>query len=77
MSEEDLNSVLLSPFTFPKLPLDSNSVKRAACLVSDASSQVCGQEARHKYILSKIKARSIIPSFDTKSKFVIKEMKLS
>ena len=71
LTVEDLENIQLTPRVFPRFPLHSTSVERAVRLVSEASGQVCGSAARHKHILAKLKARKLMPAYDTKSKFNI------
>ena len=60
---------LLSPKVKSTL-LNTNDLKcaveRAVKLVSEASSQVEGEESRHGWILSVLEARRTRPAFDTK-----------
>nr|XP_047136095.1 uncharacterized protein LOC124813286 isoform X1 [Hydra vulgaris] len=55
----------------PEFPSHAQSVERAVKLVTEASHQVYGREARHKYILTKLKSREIRPYFETKNDFVV------
>ena len=53
----------------PDFPSHAQSVERAVKLVSEASSSVYGLEARHKYILTKVKSRKLRPAFKSKSEY--------
>ncbi|XP_065653685.1 uncharacterized protein LOC136080671 [Hydra vulgaris] len=55
----------------PEFPSRAQSIERAVKLVTEASHQVYGREARHKYILTKLKSREIRPHFETKNDFVV------
>ena len=43
-------------------------------LVSEATKEVYGAEARHKLILSRIKARELRPAYETKKDYVMKNI---
>ena len=66
LSDDEVASTLWKPQAFPPFPLHTQTVERAVKLVTEASSQVCGQERRHGYILSVLEARKIRKPFDTK-----------
>ena len=57
------------PLDLPDFPSHAQSVERAVKLVSEASSFVYGLEARHKYILTKVKRRKLRPAFKSKSEY--------
>lgn len=57
----------------PVFPSHAQSVERAVKLVSEASVQKYGLEARHKYILSKIKCRVLRPAYKTKNQYMFSE----
>ena len=71
LSQEELTAALEKPHLFPAFPVHTQSVERAVKLVTEASSQVCGEEKRHEFILSVIKARKIRKPFDTKKDYKI------
>lgn len=52
------------------VPCHSQAVERCVKLVTEASSSVCGQEARDGFIRSRIASREILPKFETKSDFL-------
>ena len=70
-SEDDLLTAFEAPLLFPDYSLHTQAVERAVKLVSEASKVVYGPEARHKLILSRIKAREIRPAYDTKKDYVV------
>ena len=55
----------------PKFHSKAQSIERAVKLVTEASHQVYGREARHKYILTKVKSREIRPAFEIKTDYVV------
>lgn len=55
---------------FPNLPCHTQAVERCVKLVTEASSLVCSEQARHGLILSRIKSRQKMPKFETKRQFV-------
>ena len=55
----------------PEFPSHAQTVECAVKQVTEASHQVYGREARHKYILSKVKSREIRPAFETKTNFMV------
>ena len=57
------------PLDLPDFPSHAQSVEHAVKLVSEASSFVYGLEARHKYILTKVKRRKLRPAFKSKSEY--------
>ena len=59
-------SSILQSITFPKFPLHSQSVEQSVKLVTEAASQVVGEQKRHEHILTKIKARATRKSYNTK-----------
>ena len=67
LDSDTLNAAKLSPFSFPKFPLHSQSVERSVVLVTEAASKVVGEERRHQHILSIIEARKIRKPNSTKS----------
>lgn len=70
ISDEALVEIRICPYSFPAIPLHSTSVERAIKMVSEASSQVYGLEARHKLILSMVEARKMRKPYDTKKDYV-------
>ena len=71
LSLEELESAVSSPITFPELPVHSQSVERAVKLVTEASSTVCGEDNRHKWILSVNSSRKARKQFDSKKDYKI------
>lgn len=53
-----------------KVPCHSQAVERCVKLVTEASSSVCGQEARDGFIRCRIASRATLPKFETKSDFL-------
>lgn len=52
-----------------KFPCHSQAVERCVKLVTEASTAVCGFDARDGYIRSKIASRAALPIFETKSQY--------
>ena len=69
ITNRELENAKEAPCTFPALPLHSTSVERAVKLVTEASSQVYGMEARHNLILSINDSRRNRPAFDNKKDY--------
>ncbi|XP_031339102.1 uncharacterized protein LOC116167737 isoform X2 [Photinus pyralis] len=57
--------------TVEEFPCHSQAVERGVKLVTEASSAVCGSKARDGYIRARIKSRTEVPKFDTKSQFFV------
>ena len=53
-----------------KFPCHTQSVERHVKLVTEAAAAVCRPEARDGFIRSKIKARGIMPKFETKKRLL-------
>ncbi|KAK4874453.1 hypothetical protein RN001_013813 [Aquatica leii] len=53
-----------------KLPCHTQAVERCIRLVTEASSSVCGNEARDGLIRAKLASRSELPKFETKKQFI-------
>ncbi|GBP46966.1 hypothetical protein EVAR_30998_1 [Eumeta japonica] len=71
-SDAEISSVISSGdklFEIEKYLCHTQAVERCVKLVIEASSSVCGPEARDGFIRTRIKARQGIPVFDTKSQF--------
>ena len=71
-SDEELQNSLLTgvKLELPILPSHSQSVERCVKLVSDASHQVYGLEARHRHINATVLSRKVRPTFESKSSYV-------
>ncbi|GLV46148.1 hypothetical protein CBL_02864 [Carabus blaptoides fortunei] len=52
-----------------KCPCHSQAVERDVKLVTEASTLVCGAEARDGFIRARISSRTVMPNFNTKSEF--------
>lgn len=74
--DREIEEFLMSgnPLPLPVFPSHAQSVERAVKLVSEASVQKYGLEARHKYILSKIKCRVLRPAYNTKTQYMFGEL---
>lgn len=70
-NEELLNLVSAgsSFLEFESLPCHTQAVERCVKLVTEASTSVCGPDARDGFIRTRIKARQDVPLFETKSQF--------
>lgn len=66
LGDDDLEAALTTPHQFPPFPCHTQSVERAVKLVTEAASQVEGEENRHGEILSKVACRKARQAYDTK-----------
>lgn len=55
-----------------RFPCHSQAIERCVKLVTEASSKVCGPEARDGFIRSQIASRQELPHFNTKGEFLVK-----
>ena len=73
VSDEDLERLVHNKETgcveFPRFPCHTQAVERCVKTVTEASTAVIGQEARDGFIRAMIVARTIMPTFDTKSEY--------
>ena len=69
LDDEGLKSMLASPLSLPSYPCHTTSVERCVKLVSEASKQVYGEQARHGLILSRVGARVQRKMFETKKDY--------
>ena len=69
LEDDGLNSLRASPLSLPSYPCHTTSVERCVKLVSEASKQVYGEEARHGLILSRVGARVQRKVFETKKDY--------
>lgn len=53
-----------------RFPCHSQAIERCVKLVTEASSKVCGPEARDGFIRSQIVSRQALPKFNTKVEFL-------
>jgi hypothetical protein len=70
-SDDKLKLAVSKPLSLPKYPCHTTSVERCVKLVSEASTQVYGGEARHGLILSRVAAREQRKAYDTKKDYNI------
>ena len=56
-------------FEVGKYPLHNQAVERAIKVVSESSSQVCGQETREGYIKTRLASRKRMSIFESKKDF--------
>ena len=54
---------------FPRFPCHTQAVERCVKSVTEASLAVVGEHARDGFIRSRIKARAIMPTFETKKEY--------
>ena len=54
-----------------KVPRSHTSIERAVQVVTQATSAVVGQEARHGYICARLKRRKLVPMFESKKDFFV------
>lgn len=64
------------PVDLKILPCHSQAVERCVKVVTEASKHVSGESEREGYIIAKLQHRRKMPSFQTKSQFVTKDIKL-
>lgn len=71
ITDEDIEHHIInrSKMTFEAFPCHTQAVERIVKEVSDASLKVCGHEARHGYIRSRLASRVKIPRFESKTNF--------
>lgn len=69
---EQLEMAISQPLSFPNFPCHSQSVERTVKLVTEAASQVCGQENRHSRIISVLASRKARKSFESKKQYSYK-----
>lgn len=74
LTDDELEATLLKPHVFPSFPVHTQSVERAVKLVTEAASQVCGEEKRHGFILTVNKARKVRKPFDTKKDYQMADL---
>ena len=55
-------------------PVHTQTIEHAVKLVTEAASQVCGEEKRHGHILTVNKARKLRKPFDTKKDYKITDL---
>jgi len=70
MTTEELNSFIDHPLR-TAIPCHSQGVERCVKVVTEASSEVFGADARDGFIRAKIKSRSIVPSFRSKVDYFV------
>ena len=77
ISDEDLKHLVASGNTpvvdFPQFPCHTQAVERCVKLVTEASAAVCDAPTRDGFIRARLKARRIIPVFDTKRQYNVTE----
>ena len=66
LSDAELQEITTAPLEIPAYPVHTQAVERAIRDVTDASSRVVGEEARHGHITACLKHRKIIPVFNSK-----------
>ena len=67
MSTSRIKNIVDCPLEVPPFPSHTQSTERCVKLTTEAAANVAGQEARDRYIKSKIKHRHILPKFRTKN----------
>ena len=65
----EFEKVEFSPMSFPMFSCHSQTVERCVKLVTEASSKVCGQENRHKRILTVMANRAARKPFESKNQY--------
>jgi len=72
LSVEQLDKIAEEPIRM-EVPCHSQAVERCVRMVTEASSQVYGMDARDGYIKARIKSREMTPSFKSKQHFHVSE----
>ena len=68
LSNVDLQNIINEPLSVD-IPCHSQGVERCVRMVTEASGEVYGKEARDGYIRAVLKSRDFMPSFETKRDF--------
>lgn len=76
MSEKQLLDIVMKNEIpkFEKFPCHTQTVERCVKLITDASSKVCGENARDGYIRAKIDARKNLPKFENKAQYFAEKL---
>ena len=69
LPDEDLDGILQTPLVVPPYPVHTQAVERAVRVVTEACERVQGEEARHGFIMARIKHRKMLPSVNKKQDF--------
>ena len=70
MSSDDLQVLYGQPLNVPPFKNHTQATERCVKLVTEASASVCGQEARDKYIKSRVTHREQLKKFRNKQDFM-------
>ncbi|KAF0287675.1 hypothetical protein FJT64_013924 [Amphibalanus amphitrite] len=66
LSGEELEAVAATPHSVPPYPVHTQAVERVVRTVTEASSKVLGEKARHGLITARLRHRRMLPAFTTK-----------
>jgi hypothetical protein len=71
ISDSELDNYISKKHLFEadKYPLHTQAVERAIKVVSEASSQVCGQETREGFIEARLASRERVSIFESKKDY--------
>ena len=73
LSKEDITLLVTSDskeVNFADFPCHTQAVERCVKLVTEASAEVCGENARDGYIRARLQSRRQMPCFNTKVQFL-------
>ena len=71
LSREEIISARKQPLILPKYPCQTQNVERTVPVVTDSCLQKVGYSARHRWILSTLESRRLVPKFNTEKKYVV------
>lgn len=66
LGSEELAAIVAAPHSVPAYPVHTQAVERFVRMVTEASSRVLGEEARHGLINARLQHRRKLPVFNTK-----------
>ena len=66
LSVGELEAIAATPHCVPPYPVHTQAVERVIRTVTEASSKVLGEEARHGLISARLQHRRMLPAFNTK-----------
>ena len=66
MTKEEILGAVEKPITLPSYPCHTQDVERVVPVVTESCLQKVGYTARHRWIISTMESRRLVPKFDTK-----------
>ena len=70
-TEDQLRSIVNTQRSIQLIPCHTQAVERGVNLITESSDSVYGYQARHGYILNKVKSRCDYKTFPAKKNFVV------